>query len=73
MPFSSATKRSLRSALVTSSIQTSRQNVQYYFPTATTACYSFWQYELCDVYLEYIKPIMRDGSEAEMERTRQVD
>ena len=23
----------------------------YDFPTATTACYNFWLYELCDVYL----------------------
>jgi len=23
----------------------------YDFPTATTACYNFWLYELCDIYL----------------------
>jgi len=30
----------------------------YDFPTITTAIYNFWLYELCDVYLEAIKPIM---------------
>lgn len=29
----------------------------YDFPTATSACYSLWLYEICDVYLEYLKPI----------------
>ena len=28
-------------------------------PQATTACFNFWLYELCDVYLEAIKPIMQ--------------
>ena len=25
--------------------------VNYDFPSATTACYNFWLYDLCDVYL----------------------
>ena len=29
----------------------------YNFPKATTALYEFWLYELCDVYLEYLKPL----------------
>ncbi|KAL1517809.1 hypothetical protein ABEB36_001532 [Hypothenemus hampei] len=29
----------------------------YDFVTATTAIYNLWLYELCDVYLEYLKPI----------------
>ena len=24
---------------------------EYDFPTATTACYNFWLYDLCDIYL----------------------
>lgn len=24
---------------------------QYDFPTATTACYNLWLYDLCDIYL----------------------
>lgn len=28
----------------------------YDFPAATTACYSFWLYELCDVFIECCKP-----------------
>merc|ERR1712106_767601 len=31
---------------------------EYDFPGITTAVYNFWLYELCDVYLEAIKPIM---------------
>eukprot|EP01087_Luapelamoeba_hula_P023115 TRINITY_DN844_c1_g1_i2.p1 TRINITY_DN844_c1_g1~~TRINITY_DN844_c1_g1_i2.p1 ORF type:complete len:900 (+),score=163.70 TRINITY_DN844_c1_g1_i2:628-3327(+) len=33
----------------------------YDFSKATTAIHSFWLYELCDVYLEAIKPLMRSG------------
>jgi len=32
---------------------------KYEFPTGTTACYNFWLYELCDVYLEFLKPVFR--------------
>merc|ERR1712107_865208 len=35
----------------------------YNFPQATTALYNFWLYELCDVYLEYLKPVFQ-GSDA---------
>ncbi|TRY74507.1 hypothetical protein TCAL_09188 [Tigriopus californicus] len=31
----------------------------YNFPQSTTALYNFWLYELCDVYLEYLKPIFQ--------------
>ena len=34
---------------------------EYNFPQATTALYNFWLYELCDVYLEYLKPVFRTG------------
>uniref|UniRef100_A0A131XVK0 Valine--tRNA ligase n=1 Tax=Ixodes ricinus TaxID=34613 RepID=A0A131XVK0_IXORI len=36
----------------------------YDFPQVTTAIYSFWLYELCDVYLESLKPVFQ-GSDAE--------
>ena len=35
---------------------------QYNFPQATTALYNFWLYELCDVYLEYLKPVFASGT-----------
>ncbi len=40
---------------------------RYDFSTATTAVYSFWQYELCDVYIELVKPVMsaKDATAAE--------
>jgi valyl-tRNA synthetase len=28
---------------------------KYLFPQVTTAIYNFWFYELCDIYIEYIK------------------
>ncbi|CAL7941716.1 unnamed protein product [Xylocopa violacea] len=34
---------------------------QYDFPTATTACYNLWLYDLCDVYLEYLKPVFQSN------------
>ncbi|XP_023954262.2 valine--tRNA ligase isoform X2 [Bicyclus anynana] len=35
----------------------------YEFPAATTHCYNLWLYDLCDVYLEYLKPVFGQGSE----------
>ena len=35
---------------------------QYNFPQATTALYNFWLYDLCDVYLEYLKPVFQGGA-----------
>jgi len=36
---------------------------EYNFPLATTALYNFWLYELCDVYLEVLKPVFQ-GTDA---------
>eukprot|EP00026_Physarum_polycephalum_P001667 Phypoly_transcript_01669.p1 GENE.Phypoly_transcript_01669~~Phypoly_transcript_01669.p1 ORF type:complete len:1006 (+),score=183.69 Phypoly_transcript_01669:169-3186(+) len=33
------------------------------FSTATTACYDFWMYDLCDNYLEMSKCVFSDGGE----------
>uniref|UniRef100_A0AAQ4QS90 Valine--tRNA ligase n=1 Tax=Gasterosteus aculeatus aculeatus TaxID=481459 RepID=A0AAQ4QS90_GASAC len=35
----------------------------YDFPTITTAIYNFWLYELCDVYLESVKPVFAKSEE----------
>ncbi|KAM3872855.1 valine--tRNA ligase [Diretmus argenteus] len=35
----------------------------YDFPAITTAIYSFWLYELCDVYLESVKPVLSRSEE----------
>lgn len=45
---------------------------QYNFPVATTALYNFWLYELCDVYLEYLKPVFSDGLPETVETARTV-
>lgn len=35
----------------------------YDFPAITTAIYNFWLYELCDVYLESVKPVFSKSEE----------
>lgn len=35
------------------------------FSAATDASYNFWLYDLCDVYLECVKPIFQNGTDAE--------
>lgn len=42
----------------------------YDFPTITTAIYNFWLYELCDVYLECVKPVF---SRTDSEGQKQAD
>ncbi|XP_070163843.1 valine--tRNA ligase isoform X2 [Polyergus mexicanus] len=32
---------------------------QYDFALATSVCYNLWLYDLCDIYLEYLKPIFQ--------------
>ena len=41
----------------------------YNFPKATTALYNFWLYELCDVYLEYLKPLFQTSTSPEVVAT----
>ncbi len=36
---------------------------EYNFPQAATALFNFWLYELCDVYLEVIKPVVYGSEE----------
>jgi len=43
---------------------------EYQFTQATTAIYAFWQYDLCDVFIELVKPVMASGSDAEKKATR---
>lgn len=42
----------------------------YDFPSATTAIYNFWLYELCDVYLEYLKPILQGDNKETINTAR---
>lgn len=36
---------------------------KYEFALATNACYNFWLYDLCDVYLECLKSVFQSGTE----------
>ncbi|RHY32005.1 hypothetical protein DYB32_002971 [Aphanomyces invadans] len=42
----------------------------YSFGELTTALYNFWLYDVCDVYLELVKPVM-SGSDVEAKKTAQ--
>ncbi|XP_066470749.1 valine--tRNA ligase [Tiliqua scincoides] len=44
----------------------------YDFPGITTAIYNFWLYELCDVYLECLKPVFAGPDEAATQTARNV-
>ncbi|CAG4959183.1 unnamed protein product [Parnassius apollo] len=44
----------------------------YEFPSATTHCYNLWLYDLCDVYLEYLKPVFAAGTDSEKEAARRT-
>ncbi|XP_011180482.2 valine--tRNA ligase [Zeugodacus cucurbitae] len=45
---------------------------QYDFAAATSACYSFWLYDLCDVYLECVKPIFQNGTDEQKAAARRT-
>lgn len=42
----------------------------YDFGAATTAVYSWWQYELCDVFIELAKPLLNGSDEKAILQTR---
>ncbi|XP_071489164.1 valine--tRNA ligase-like [Diadema antillarum] len=42
------------------------------FPAITTAIYAFWLYELCDVYLEYTKPLLQTPDDPRLATVRQI-
>ncbi|XP_059608612.1 valine--tRNA ligase [Phlebotomus argentipes] len=44
----------------------------YEFAAATNSCYSFWLYELCDIYLESVKPVFASGSEKAKDSARRT-
>lgn len=44
----------------------------YDFSVATNACYNFWLYDLCDVYLECLKPVFQNGTDSAKLSARQT-
>ncbi|XP_026281108.1 valine--tRNA ligase isoform X2 [Frankliniella occidentalis] len=49
---------------VSAAVQSCNQAFETYdFPMATSACYNLWLYDLCDVYLEYLKPVFQSNNE----------
>uniref|UniRef100_A0A8C6HAC6 valine--tRNA ligase n=1 Tax=Mus spicilegus TaxID=10103 RepID=A0A8C6HAC6_MUSSI len=64
--------RWIRSRL-TEAVRLSNEGFQAYdFPAITTAQYSFWLYELCDVYLECLKPVLNGVDQVAAECARQT-
>ncbi|GMT33059.1 hypothetical protein PFISCL1PPCAC_24356, partial [Pristionchus fissidentatus] len=44
----------------------------YNFPQATTACYDFWLYDFCDIYLEAVKPVINGGNADAIKAAREI-
>ena len=44
----------------------------YDFNASTTGVYAFWQYDLCDVFIELMKPVVASSDEAAKKTTRDV-
>ncbi|KAG8933507.1 hypothetical protein FRC02_011707 [Tulasnella sp. 418] len=51
--------------------ETNKQLTERNFMAATTAVYNFWLYELCDVYIEAMKPMTDESASPEMKRSAQ--
>ncbi|KAK8402179.1 hypothetical protein O3P69_001346 [Scylla paramamosain] len=45
---------------------------EFNFPRATTALYNLWWYQICDVYLECLKPVMYSNDEEAKNLSRNV-
>ncbi|MPC09117.1 Valine--tRNA ligase [Portunus trituberculatus] len=45
---------------------------EFNFPRATTALYNLWWYQICDVYLECLKPVMYSGDQEAKNLSRNV-
>ncbi|KAG9018677.1 hypothetical protein FRB90_010593 [Tulasnella sp. 427] len=52
-------------------IETNKQLTERNFMAATTAVYNFWLYELCDVYIEAMKPMTDEGASEAVRRSAQ--
>jgi len=44
----------------------------YNFQQVTTALYNFWLYELCDIYVEAVKPVLSKENEEQIDAVRQI-
>jgi valyl-tRNA synthetase len=43
---------------------------EYQFASATSTIYGFWQYDVCDVFIELVKPVMQSSDEAVKKQTK---
>lgn len=44
----------------------------YDFPMVTTACYNLWYNDVCDVYLEYLKPVFQSNDSAAISTAKMI-
>lgn len=62
--------RWILSRLNAATVQVNKALSDYTFSDATTALYNFWQYELCDVFIELMKPTLaqEDSEESSLQK-----
>lgn len=60
------------SRLTTAVENTNKGFETYEFTASTNALYNFWLYDLCDVYLECVKPVFQNGTDNEKASARQT-
>lgn len=68
----SATDRWILSRLAATAEAVNQGMQAFDFTAATSAIHAFWLYELCDVYLEYAKPAIKEGSPSRQALVRHV-
>lgn len=65
--------RWIRSRLHAAVVAVDQGMEAYDFAAAVAAMYRFWQYELCDVYIEVVKPVLRgEANEDARQEVQQV-
>ncbi|GJE94069.1 valyl-tRNA synthetase-like protein [Phanerochaete sordida] len=67
----SLVERWILSKLNVAAEETNKQLAQRNFMAATTAVYNFWLYELCDVYIEAMKPMTDESASPETRESAQ--
>ncbi|EKM51310.1 uncharacterized protein PHACADRAFT_263357 [Phanerochaete carnosa HHB-10118-sp] len=67
----SLVERWILSKLNIAAEETNKQMVERNFMAATNAVYNFWLYELCDIYIEAMKPMTDESASPEMRESAQ--
>lgn len=60
------------SCLWTTTDEVNKGFENYDFPKSTNACYHFWLYQLCDLYLEALKPVIQSNDPIALNASKQT-